>query len=188
MIPVNRRVPIFGAAAALVLIVTWYLLLWAPQAKDLGKAHKAQAAAEQKAGELQTQLSSLRALTKQIPLDNAKFAQLQAALPDTPQLDQALNLVQQAASGSGVTVTAFNPSNPQVGGANGSQAASGPGGPAINLTLAVKGGFDQIKSFLVALDQLPRVFVVDKLSISNNGPSSTANISARIYYAGKPSP
>lgn len=179
----NRRLPIIAGAAALLLVVAWYFLFWSPEAKSVQKAHQARTAAEQQVTQLQSQVGDLQGLVKQIPADNARFAQLETALPDTPQLDQALNLLQAAAAQTGVTVSSVGPSPP-------SAAASGtstPGGPAITISINLQGSIAQIKAFLSALDALPRTLVVDKVSLSG-GVSSGASINARVFYAGQPTP
>lgn len=195
MITANRRIPAIAGAAALVLVVAWYFLLWSPEAKNVKSAHRAHAQAEQKITQLQGQITQLQGLVKQIPADNARFAQLEAALPENPQLDQAMNLLHQAAVQTGVTVANVAPTNPggSSSGANSSQGASG--GPAITLSLSVQGTAAQVEAFLSALSTLPRTFVVDKVSLSGGGPSSSnnssssgASITARIFYAGQPTP
>jgi Tfp pilus assembly protein PilO len=160
----------------------WYFLLWSPEMKSLKSAHKAHAQAEQKISDLNVQAGQLRALVKQIPADKARLAQLEAALPDNPQLDQALNLIQQTAAQSGVVVSSLTPSSP-----TGGSSATSSGIPAITLNMSVQGGPAQIKAFLTGLDHIPRTVVVDKLA-TNGGASSTATITARIFYAGQPTP
>ena len=182
MITASRRIPAIAGAAVLLVVVVWYFLLWSPQTKSIKSSHKAQAAAEQKAGDLQNQVSQLQGLVKQIPQDNAKLAQLQAELPDNPQLDQALNLLHQAAVQTGVTLASVAPTAPTGSSSGGGQA--GGGGPALTLSLSVQGNFQQITAFLAALDTMPRTVVVDKFSL--NGGS--AAITARIFYAGQPTP
>jgi Tfp pilus assembly protein PilO len=181
----NRRIPLMAGGAALLLLVMWYFLLWAPEMKSLKSAHKAHAQAEQKISDLNVQVGQLHALVKQIPADKARFAQLEAALPENPQLDQALNLMQQTASQSGVVVSSLTPSTP--GGSSSASPSGGGGVPAITLNMSVQGGAAQIKAFLEGLDHLPRTVVVDKLAL-NGGASSTATLTARIFYAGQPTP
>jgi Tfp pilus assembly protein PilO len=187
MMTTNRRIPLIAGAAALLIIVAWYFWVWTPQAKSLQSAHKAQIAADAKIASLQSQEATYRGLLKQIPADTAKFAQLEAALPNNPQLDQALNLINQAAGATGVTVTNLSPSTPQGAAGAPAQAAT-PGGPAITLSMSAKGSFEQIKAFLTALTQLPRTVVVDHVSLTNSNTGATANITARIFYAGQPTP
>lgn len=194
MMTATRRIPAVAAAAALVLVIAWYFLLWGPEAKSVKSAHKAHAQAEQKITQLQSQIISLQGLVKQIPEDNAKFAQLEAALPENPQLDQALNLLHQAAVQTGVTLANVAPTTPSgsSSGASPSQGASG--GPAITLSLSVLGNPAQLEAFLSALNTLPRTIVVDKVSLSGGGQSSSSNsggaasLTARIFYAGQPTP
>jgi Tfp pilus assembly protein PilO len=183
MMTTNRRVPLIAAGAALLLIVIWYLTLWAPQAKKLQAAHKAHSAAVQKVASLQSQEGQLRGLVKQIPADNARFAQLEAALPNNPQLDQALVLIQQAAVASGVSVMTLAPGSPNAASSSGPKT----GEPAITLSLSVHGNPAQVTSFLAALASLPRTVVVNSVSIAG-GSSSSATIQAAIFYAGQPTP
>lgn len=179
----NRRIPAIAGAAALFVIVIWYLLLWAPEAKSLRAAHKAHTAAVQQIAQLDSQKAGLNALLKQIPADNARFAQLEAALPENPELDQALNLLHQAAAAAGVSITSLQPTLP----ATGSASATSQGGPSIALSMSVSGSPEQVKAFLSALSTLPRTLVVDKAAIAS-GTGSSASISARIFYAGQPTP
>ena len=191
MMTTNRRIPILTGAAALMLIVIWYFALWSPQTKSVRSAHKAHAAAEGQIGQLQSQKGQLEGLLRQIPADNAKFAQLQAELPDNPQLDQALQLLHQAATQSGIALASVGPSNPsssssgsQSGGSAGSTGTSGSGASAIVLNMNVQGNMNQIKSFLSALANLQRTLVVNSVTLSG----SSANISAQVFYAGQPTP
>ena len=183
----TRRIPMFAGVAALILVIAWYFLLWAPETKSLQAAHKAHAAAEQQIGQLQSQVGQLQGWVRQIPADNARFAQLQTELPDNPQIDQALNLIHQAAVASGVTVSSLAPSAP-AGAAGGTAKASTGGAPSISLNMAVQGGAGQVKSFLAALQTLPRTLVIDRVSLSGTGNTTNASISARIFYAGQPTP
>ena len=190
MMTSNRRLQMIAGAAALVIVVAWYFLLWGPESKSLKSAHKAHAAAEQQVSQLNGQVSTLNGLLQQIPADNAKFAQLQANLPDNPQLDQALNELHQAAIQTGVTLSQLAPSTPPGAAASGGQSSSAQAGstPSITLGMTAVGNFNQVLAFLSALDGMPRTVVVDKVSLSGGNNSSSANISARIFYAGEPTP
>ena len=182
----NRRIPMVAGAAALILVVIWYMALWSPQAKQLKAAHKAHAAAMQQIAQLQSQKDQLQGLVKQIPADTALFTQLEAALPDNPQLDQALKLLHQAADSAGVKLLSLSPSHPATPGSaqSGGQQT---GVPSVALTMNVQGSNAQVQSFLSALDAMPRTVVVDSLSISG-GSSGSASIGARVFYAGQPTP
>lgn len=186
-----RRIPVMAAGAALLIMVAWYFLLWAPQTKNLHNARKAYASAEQKIAGYKSQAAQLEALKKQIPQDNAKFAQLEAELPDNPQLDQALRLLHDAANQSGILVTTLAPTTPagSVSGTGQSAAAANtPGGPSVTLTISFQGAFSGVKTFLNALNNLQRTVVVDKVSISAGKDPVAGTMSARIFYEGQPTP
>lgn len=178
-----------AGAAVLVLVVAWYLLLWAPQSKSLRVAQKAYAAAQQKVADDKAQVTQLQAIKKQIPQDNAKFAQLQAALPDNPHLDQALQLLHDAANQTGILLTTLSPSAPAGGtSSSGQSGASMPGGPSIALNMTFQGSFNQVKSFLQALSNLQRTLVVDKVAISGDKDPVAGTMSARVFYEGQSTP
>ena len=163
--------------------------MFSPQQKNIQKAHKANAAATQKVDQLQSQASQLRFLVKEIPADNARFAQLEGSLPDNPQFDQALNLLHQAAVQTGVTVANVTPSSPVGASTSGSSTSASTGGgvPAISLTMSIQGSPQQTGAFLSALYALPRTVVVDRIS-ETGGPGGSLSLSARIFYDGKPTP
>lgn len=183
----SKQLPILSAAAAIVLVVIWYLAMWSPESKSVQKAHAANAVATQKIGQLQSQAGGLQALVKKIPADNARFAQLEAEMPDNPQFDQALNQLQQAAAQTGVSVPSVTPSTPPEAGGSAGSAAQSQGIPAISLTMSVQGTSQQLEAFLSALYSMQRTVVVDRVSMSG-GTSTSMSISARIFYAGKPTP
>jgi len=187
MMVTNRRIPMIAGAAALILVVIWYMALWSPQAKQLKAAHKAHAAAMQQIGQLQSQKDQLQGLVKQIPADTALFTRLEAALPDNPQLDQALNLLHQAADSAGVKLLSLSPSHPATPGSAQSGGQQQTGVPSVSLTMNIQGSSAQVQSFLSALDAMPRTVVIDSLSISG-GSSGSASIGARIFFAGQPTP
>jgi Tfp pilus assembly protein PilO len=183
---------IFGVAvlAALVLVVGWYLAAFSPQARDLSKAHKAHAAAEQQISKLQGQVTQLNALKSQIPADQAALSVLDAAVPSSPQLDSTLRQLHAAADSSGVTLSAVSPSAPaatttssgQSSSSSSAQAASGT--PSIALSLSASGSYPQITSFLTQLSSMPRTVVVTSVNISGSAAALTAAITANIFYTG----
>src|SRR5438270_4790120 len=83
-----RRLGAITGGVALFLIVIWYFAILSPQSKSLTKAHKARAAAEAQISQLQTHISALNSLVKNIPQDKAKLAKYKQAVPDDPQLDR----------------------------------------------------------------------------------------------------
>jgi Tfp pilus assembly protein PilO len=189
MMTSTRKIVAIAAASAVVLVLIWFVALVRPQADNLAAAHKAHAAAEQQIATLDSQLAGLRALVKQIPADRARLGAYTAAVPNTPSLDTALNQLQQAATGSGVTLSAVSPSTPAgaSGGAS-SSAKAAAGDPAITLSMTATGSYPALTNFLRAMANMSRVIVVDNLSLAGQGSQLSANITARIFYAGAPTP
>lgn len=165
-----------------MIIALWYLAVFSPQSKHLKAAHAAHAAAVAKIGQLTTQVQHLKVLVNEIPSDQAGLAILEQNLPDNPQLDTALNELNQAAIASGVTLQSLAPTNPT---SSGNSAKSGE--PSVSLSLAAVGTSGQVSGFLTQLYEMPRVVVVDRVALSGTSPQ-TASIGARIFYAGQPTP
>jgi Tfp pilus assembly protein PilO len=180
-----RRIAAVAAAAALVLVGLWYVALFHPATQKLASAHRAEIAAGQKTSQLNGQIGQLQVLQKQIPLDTAKLATLQAAIPANPSLATALVQLHQAATNSGATLSSVGPSAPTGPSTSGAQA-SGP--PFITLSLIASGSYSQLRAFLAQLASMPRTLVVDSLDITGGGSKLSANIGARIFYVDNTTP
>jgi Tfp pilus assembly protein PilO len=187
MTTVSKRIFAVAGGAALVILVAWYMLLFRPANHRLSAAHTAHAAAEQQIAQLNSTIGSLMILKQHVPADKARLAALEAQLPDSPQLASDLNQLQAAAAATGVDLTSVAPTAPAgASGANGAQASVGT--PAITLTLTAGGTYQQLMAFLTKCNALPRVMVIDHMSLSGVGNQLTANMGARIFYAGAPTP
>jgi len=179
----TQRIASVAVAVAIAMILGWYFILWSPQTHDLKSAHQARAAAEQQINQLDSQVSQLDVLVKQIPADTARLKALDNTLPDNPSLDSALDQLHQTAAQTGVLLSSLDPSTPE----SGSSATPAPGGPAITLGMTATGSYRQLMGFLTDLARMPRALTVDDLTLSGS-PELTANITARIFYAGSPTP
>lgn len=177
-----RRIAAIAGGVAIVIIALWYLTVFSPQSKNLKAAHAAHAAADAKIGQLTTQVQHLKVLVNEIPADQASLATLEQNLPDNPQLDSALNQLNRSALASGVTLESVGPALATTSG-----SATKSSEPSVSLSLAAVGTPGQVTNFLTQLAQMPRVVVVDRVSLSGTNPQ-TASISARIFYAGQPTP
>jgi Tfp pilus assembly protein PilO len=176
-----------AAGAALLLAVIWYMALFRPQSHHLSTAHAARAAAEAQVQSLNGQVAHLKALEKQIPQDTATLAVLKAAVPDTPDLPDALGQLHNAATSSGVQLSGVSPSSPPTSASAGGQQHSGP--PSINLSMTASGNYQQLTNFMTRLDGMARTVVIDTVSIGASTTSTlTANFSAQIFYAGSSTP
>ncbi len=187
----TRRIGAAALAAVIVLVAVWYLAAWHPGAKKLDAVHKARAAAEQQVGQLASEVSRLQSLVWLVPADRKKLAVLEAAMPDQPSLAQALSQLNQAATLSGVNLTSVGPSAPAgatTSGAAGRSSSAAAGVQVVPITLSASGSYAGLMAFLTRLAQMPRVVVVDNLSISGAATQLTASISAKIFFAGPVAP
>lgn len=190
---VPRRIVAVAGAAVVVVIALWYFAVWSPQAKNLKAARAAHTAAEAKITHLQSQMVELRALVREIPVDEANLAALDQNIPDRPQFDSILLQVHQAGNSSGAQVTTVTPSG--VAGASGGTTGGGGAGsavkggvPSIALSISATGTPGQVSNFLVQLDQMQRTLVIDHISLSSGTTLVSTNIAARVFYAGQPTP
>lgn len=180
----TKRISGVTAAAAIVLLAIWYVALFHPETKQLTSAHRAHAAAEQQISSLQSQVSQLQVIERQIPADKKKYAVLTKALPDTPQLNTVLRQLHQAAVTSGAFLSSVNPTAPAA-----VASGSGPsGGVSLQVQMSATGSYAQLMRFLSLLATMPRVLVVDHLTLSGSTSQMTANMQARIFYAGQQTP
>lgn len=187
----TQRIGLATAAVALVLLVAWYFLLWSPQGHKLAAARTAHASAVAQVSQLHTQISSLQALEREIPADQAKLTRYTAAIPNTPQLAGAIHQIQAVASSAGVTMSSLSPSGPPTA-VNGSVNAQKLNGvPSLSFSIAVSGTYPQLMRFLTGLDSMQRTLVVNNLSLSGgSGPSQSlsASIQADVFFAGQSTP
>ena len=174
-----------GAGGALLLVVLiWWFTLWSPRARTYSDISSQAQTADAQVSQLQAQVDRLKSAN--IPQLNSQLSSLQAAIPDQPQLDQIFLAVNGAASQSGVSLQTIAPSPPAAG----SGAAAGAGGAApaqINLSLTCGGGYFQVLDFINRLDALPRLLVVDSVSLSPgsgaNGSELSVSLVARMFVS-----
>ena len=178
----TRRIATLAGAAALVLVLVWYVAVFRPQSAHLSAAHKAYAAAEQQIGQLHSQVASLQALERQIPADKARLAVLDQAVPASADLRDVLNQLHTLATGTGCELTTVNPSQSTSGSSSSSSSGSSPS-HSITLSMTTTGNYAQLTSFLTGLARMPRSVVVDTVTISPGAGSQLAmTLSSRIFY------
>jgi Tfp pilus assembly protein PilO len=183
----TRRIVTIAVIAAVGLTGLWYLLLWSPQSKHLQQAHSSVAAAQQQQVSLGQQLSSLRRQQPQLPAKQAQLSRLKGAVPDTPQLDQLLDQLRVAESAAGVQLQSLTPTQPgplssgQASGSTASTTSVAAGGlQGITLTMQLTGSYFQVADFVNRLNALPRLIVLNNLSLSKAPAAAANNLSASV--------
>jgi Tfp pilus assembly protein PilO len=198
-----KRIGGVTAAVAVVLIAVWYVSLFRPQQHQLASAHKRDAAAAQQIAQLNQQVTSLQALERDIPADTARLKTVNAALPQTEDLQDVFNQLHQAATFSGVELTAVSPAAPASLAGTGTSSASpssassssasstssgsstaAAGTQQVGLTLSLTGTYGATMNFMNDLAHMSRIVVVDGASISpTQGGSIGTTLTTRIFYA-----
>jgi Tfp pilus assembly protein PilO len=187
----TQRIGLVTAAAALLLVVVWYFVLWSPEGHKLTAANTAHTAAEAQVSKLQSQVAGLQILLRGIPSDQQKLAQYKQAVPDNPELSSALDQIQAAAIHAGINISSISPGGAPAGAAG--KASQGVNGvPAITVSISFTGSYQGVMSFITALDSMNRTLVVTSTSLSGGSGSAnaqmSASISSDIFYAGQPTP
>lgn len=177
----SRRVVSIAGGACVVLLLAWVALLWSPKGGELDVARKRQAAAENLSAELQAKLARLQGAQRQAPQLQADLEQVRAAIPSRADLAEFILSADDAASKAGVDFLSITPTPPAV-----SQTPGAPNDVALNL--ALKGSYFPVLDFLQKLLDLPRLVVVDGVTVAPDGDPSVLNVGlkARMFTTAQP--
>ena len=185
-----RRPLLVAGGAALLVLLLWYVFLWRPTSSSVAKARTEADAAERQRDDLRDQLNRLRSSQRQEPLKLSQLATLKVAVPDDPNLAQFILDANDAATKSGIDFLSISPTPPST--ATGATptpttvAGGGGGAPvSIKLTMTIQGGYFQVIDFLNRLDRLPRIVVIDALTMTGSptGGQLSVTITARMFTA-----
>jgi type IV pilus assembly protein PilO len=175
----GRRAVVVGGVAALLVLVLWWLLLWSPQRSDIADAKDRRETAEQQVSQLRVTLSRLQELKRSEALKRSQIEALRVAVPDQPNLAQFILDANEAADRAGIDFLSVTPAVPAAG--TGNAPAS------INLAMSITGGYFQVLDFVNRLTDLPRVVVIDNLSLNaGEGGTMSVSITARMFSATAP--
>ncbi len=165
----NRRL-LIPLGAGVVVLLLWYVALWGPQSSALSKANKRKSEAQAQTGTLQDQLKRLQDARNQQPLKQSQLETLRVAIPDDPNLAQFILDANDAASRSGIDFLSITPTQPsaQSGGSTGTTVAGGANTTPVPIRIGmnITGGYFQVLDFINRLNALPRIVVVDSLTMS----------------------
>ncbi len=190
----RRNMLIAGAAAGLVLVL-WYVLLWSPRKADLAEARDRREKAAVMRDELAIRVTRLRASQKDEPMKRAQVEALRTTIPDDPNLAAFILDTNDAATKSGIDFMSIAPSEPAPGAAvagvaavNTSTAAGGApataGAPPaeVKLQLQITGGYFQVLDFLNRINEMPRLVITDALNVSSDEKAKlSVGVTARMF-------
>jgi Tfp pilus assembly protein PilO len=138
---------------------------------------------------LRDQLTRLQQSRRDQPLKQSQLETLRVAVPDDPNLAQFILDANDAASKAGIDFLSITPTPPsaQAQGTTPSTPAAGAGAGAtptpIRMSLSVSGGYFQVLDFINRLNRLPRIVVIDNLSMAGSGDATQLQVSiqARMF-------
>lgn len=180
----NRRAVLIGAIGAVVVLVLWWFALWSPRASDIEAAEERRDLALDEVQQLELRLARLEALAEREPQLRRQVEDLRAAVPDTPDLGEFIIDANEAADLSGIDFLTITPAPPEPGGDIEDPAE-------IRVALTVDGGYFQVLDFLNRMAELPRLVVIDTLTVSSADEDGvvrlSASISGRLFLTAVPS-
>lgn len=180
----RARTILIGVAAAVLLTIIWFFLLWSPTGKKVEEAKADLTAAQTRKTELETRLARLKRLEQnQAVLESAR-ALFATAIPDADQLDEFILEVNDRATKTGVTFVSVSPQQPNAAAVvPGAATAGAP--TVVGLQLQVTGDYFALLRFMEALRDGPRLVTVENLSLSKGGEGNqiTASIGGRMFVS-----
>ena len=185
----TRRLGALVALIAFVFLAVFWFLGWSPATTKLQKAHADAAVATGQMTQLRGQVAALLAAERKVPLYTSQLNQLKQAVPDDPSYPVVIDELTKMAASSWVVLTSIAPSIANK--ATNATATTTSGPATLGLALAVGGTYPQMLSFLTALQQQTRIFVVDSINLSGGaaaGAKLSASINGFVYYANAAAP
>jgi Tfp pilus assembly protein PilO len=176
----NRRTALLMGLGLLAVLLFWYAALWSPVQSSLADANDRQDRAELEARTLRLQSTHKDDNSAEVAKAAEREAVAEAAkalVPDQADLDGVINQLSSAASDAGLVLQSISASPPAK------LTSADP--PTIPVSLQVLGSFTGLQHYLTTLEQLPRLFVVDGVSVSSaeaqGAPTLTVTITGRAF-------
>jgi Tfp pilus assembly protein PilO len=164
----NNRTVTVGVLAAVLIVAAWWMFLFSPARSDASKVDTEVKAAKAKSLSLETEKKQLEDLEKRAPEIEADRDRLRNAVPDQPDLATFIEQANQLGVDTGVTWVSVSPTEPAAGTAAGT----------IQVALQVTGGYYQVLDYLNRLESIPRLVVVDQVSLTASDASAAGGAAA----------
>jgi Tfp pilus assembly protein PilO len=168
---VKRGLLVGIIAGAVVLVLLWYFVLFAPTSSDLKSTRDEVAMTNSQNQELQNTIRRLKELSKNATQQAATLRTLRAAIPANPDLGEFILQANDIASASGIEFLSIAPTPPVA------SATAGPN-TTIGVTIQIDGGFFQVLDYLNRLEDLERLMLVDSITIATSSETSGTGSSA----------
>jgi Pilus assembly protein, PilO len=188
-----RRVGLFALIAVVVVVAGWYAVFWRSENAHLAAARAQEQQSAQKVASERSTLFGLEVQHKKLAQDEATLEKLLKALPNGPSLDEMMDTLNAAATQAGVVIGTISAPTPQSWasslGASSPSQSTGPGPESIDVSLTVGGTEARVLNFVKALDNQPRLYVVNSFALTGGGggpllPASpeSASLSVQMFF------
>jgi Tfp pilus assembly protein PilO len=162
----RKGISAVGAAICVAVLVAGWFLLVSPLKSDIAKTKADTATQVQDNDSARLKLSAMQSIAKNLPKEQAELAQLSQAVPDSADLPALLKTIQNTADSTGVSMTSLSPTVPAA-------LTNAPGISAVQISMAVSGGYAELEQFDSALEGLKRTFLVSGFTMAGGGDGST---------------
>ncbi len=177
------RRPLLVGAIALVVAILVYALLIAPQSSKLTTLDNQATQLQSQESALQAKLTSLQQDRQKLPANCADLRKITTQIPSvkTPgdvaaeesSFETQMNALLAKTGTSIVNFSGFAPPTTATTPATGPAPTDGV--VAIPLTLTVTGTYGQMSAFVSQLDTFPRLFVIQKFTLSLSAGSGSSS-------------
>jgi Tfp pilus assembly protein PilO len=186
-----RRIGLFALIAVVIVVAAWYGLFWRPENAHLAAARTQEQQAAQQIDTAHATLFGLEVQHKKLAQDEKVLDNLLKGLPNGPSLDQMMDTLNSAATESGVVISAISTPTPE--GWASPQGSTAPpttsaGPQSVAVSLAVNGTESQVLKFITALDDQPRIYVVNSFAFSSGEGAlladshESASLSVHVFF------
>lgn len=183
----NRVQILLAGLAGILVVVLFWLLLWAPQQDELDDLRAETEEIENDQQQTATRIAALEAVRDEAPEQEARLVAANTVIPQGASLPGFLRQVQQAADDAGMTLEAVSPARPSP--------VDGPqeGLHSINVAVELQGTYFQLVDLLRRVEDpsiTARGIVWNAVNISGDADAHpTLNVSLQgDVYAVLPTP
>ncbi|KJF16775.1 type IV pilus inner membrane component PilO [Acidithrix ferrooxidans] len=181
----SRRIVIVATLVGLILIVSFYFLIWQPKSKAIEAANVTLLSNQSQLSSMQSQISTLKAFKKELPAAQNELKTLALAIPVYPDLANFLLSLNTISGMSGITFMSVTPSQPQASASTQGSTSQGAANlPAVTAGIQIQGGYFQVLDFLNRLNQLSRLVIVNSVNLSATGGSGGSSTASPSQSAG----
>lgn len=194
----NRRIVSFGLFGALLLASVWYLTAYRSQSDQLLDIHAQAASVNADTSHQQATAQQLRTAQSALDEHHDRIIQLTEAVPEKAELADFLATVNALAAKFHVTIDSISqtppakatavvpaPTSSKAGGSSPSvSTATAPADAStMSVALSAQGTYENVMAFMHGLDTLPRLVVIDSVSLTPAQIGSVATATTSLPSA-----